>query len=199
MTQAELNRSVGRPREFDEEAVLEAAMDAFWRHGYEATSLADLCTCTGLHKGSLYQAFGDKHQLFMRALKHYSDREFHAVQAVISPLQSPLERIRAAVRKICDDAGSEKGCMMVNSVVELAPHDPAVKAAVQSFGELRLHAMADMIAAAQQAGELRAELDAQQLARQLLMTLAGAAALRKGILSPQDVVETIDAVIDAWT
>jgi len=199
MAQAELNRSVGRPREFDEEAVLEAAMDAFWRHGYEATSLADLCCCTGLHKGSLYQAFGDKHQLFMRALKHYSDREFHAVQAVIGPLQSPLERIRAAVRKICDDAGSEKGCMMVNSVVELAPHDPEVKAAVRSFGELRLHAMAEMIAAAQQAGELRAELDAQQLARQLLMTLAGAAALRKGLLSPQDVVETIDGVIDAWT
>ena len=73
MVEAHAKRSVGRPREFDEEAALEAAMDAFWQKGYEATSLSDLCTCTGLHKGSLYQAFGDKHQLFMRALLHYAD------------------------------------------------------------------------------------------------------------------------------
>ena len=64
------NRSVGRPREFDEDAVLTAAMDAFWRQGYEATSLSDLCACTGLHKGSLYQAFGGKHELFMKSLEH---------------------------------------------------------------------------------------------------------------------------------
>ena len=68
MVQAREKRSVGRPREFDEKAALEAAMDSFWQKGFEATSLADLCACTGLHKGSLYQAFGDKHQLFMRAL-----------------------------------------------------------------------------------------------------------------------------------
>ena len=60
------HRPVGRPREFDEATVLVAAMEAFWRHGYEATSLADLCRYTGLNKGSLYQAFGDKHQLFMK-------------------------------------------------------------------------------------------------------------------------------------
>ena len=48
-------------------------MDAFWAKGFEATSMTDLCSCTGLHKGSLYQAFGDKHTLFMNALKHYSD------------------------------------------------------------------------------------------------------------------------------
>ena len=59
MAQKATSRSVGRPREFDEEAALEAAMDAFWAKGYEATSMADLCNCTGLHKGSLYQAFGD--------------------------------------------------------------------------------------------------------------------------------------------
>jgi len=56
-------RPVGRPREFDEEAVLEAAMDAFWRKGYEALSLVDLCQCTCLNKASLYRVFGDKHQL----------------------------------------------------------------------------------------------------------------------------------------
>ena len=113
-------------------------MDAFWAKGYEATSMADLCCCTGLHKGSLYQAFGDKHTLFMDALKHYNDTEFHETTAVAFQSTSPLENIRAVVNKICDDAGGEKGCMMINSLVELAPHDPAVKAALQGFGEQRM-------------------------------------------------------------
>ena len=73
MAQKLTSRSVGRPREFDEEAALEAAMDAFWAKGFEATSMTDLCNCTGLHKGSLYQAFGDKHTLFLKALKHLSE------------------------------------------------------------------------------------------------------------------------------
>ena len=58
-------------------------MDAFWAKGFEATSMADLCCCTGLHKGSLYQAFGDKHTLFMNALKHYSDSEYRETAAVV--------------------------------------------------------------------------------------------------------------------
>ena len=80
-------------------------MDAFWTKGYEATSMADLCSCTGLHKGSLYQAFGDKHTLFMDALKHYADSEFHETTAVLRDSKSPLENLRAVVNKICEDAG----------------------------------------------------------------------------------------------
>ncbi len=199
MTEALLQRSVGRPREFDEEAVLEAAMDAFWQHGYEATSLTDLCACTGLHKGSLYQAFGDKHNLFMRALKHYSDREFHEVMAATTATASPLGKVKAAVAKICTDAGNEKGCLVINSMVELAPHDPEVKTALQSFGELRLRAMTEMITAAREASEIRPELEPSKLARQLMITLAGAAALGKGLLGADEIRETVDDVIDSWT
>ena len=87
-----IHRSVGRPREFDEQTVLAAAMDAFWRKGYEATSLTELCRCTGLNKGSLYQAFGDKHRLFMRSLAHYADMEYREVVAAASKSDSPLGR-----------------------------------------------------------------------------------------------------------
>ena len=199
MTQAASQRSVGRPREFDEEAVLEAAMDAFWQKGFEATSLADLCNCTGLHKGSLYQAFGDKHQLFMRALSHYANKEFHEVMAVTSNAETPLGSVKAAIHKICDDAGHEKGCMMINSMVEMAPHDPEVKAALQRFGEQRLGAMAEMLGQAQAAGEIRDDLDPQKLARQLMVTLAGSAAMVKGFLEYDDIVENLDDLVDSWT
>ena len=199
MTQAGSHRAVGRPREFDEEAVLEAAMDAFWQKGYESTSMSDLCDCTGLHKGSLYQAFGDKHQLFMRALAHYAESEFHEVMKVVEQQDTALGRVRAAVGKICDDAGNDKGCMMINSMVELAPHDPEVKAALQKFGGQRLGAMAEMIAQAQQAGEIRAELEPEKLARQLMVTLAGSAAMVKGFLEREQILEVIEGLIDSWT
>jgi TetR/AcrR family transcriptional repressor of nem operon len=173
-------------------------MDAFWAKGYEATSMSELCTCTGLHKGSLYQAFGDKHKLFMDALRHYADSEFHETTAVIKETNSPLDNIRAVVEKICDDAGGEKGCMMINSVVELAPHDPAVKAALQGFGAQRMGAITNMIAEAQQAGEISVNKSPYKLARQLMLTMAGGAAMVKGLVAPEEILETMNELIDSW-
>ncbi len=173
-------------------------MDAFWAKGYEATSMADLCCCTGLHKGSLYQAFGDKHKLFMDALRHYNDTEFREVAAVAFKSDSPLKNIRAAVNKICDDAGGEKGCMMINSLVELAPHDPAVKAALQGFAEQRMRVMTDLIAKAQELGEISVKTDPYKLARQLMMTLAGGAAMVKGFIPQEEMTEALNDLIESW-
>ena len=199
MARSTSTRSVGRPREFDDEAVLEAAMDAFWEKGYEATSLSDLCCCTGLHKGSLYQAFGDKHELFMKALQHYSDTEFRRVADVAFKAGSPLGSIRAAVKQICEDVGHEKGCMMINSMVELAPHDPEVRERLRGFAEQRTQIMTDLIAKAQEAGEIRVKEKPEILARQLMVTLAGAAAIVKGFLTPEEATATVENLIDSWT
>jgi TetR/AcrR family transcriptional repressor of nem operon len=198
MAQQTTSRSVGRPREFDEEAALEAAMDAFWAKGYEATSMADLCSVTGLHKGSLYQAFGDKHTLFMDALRYYADKEFHEVAAVAFKSDSPLECIRAAVSKICEDAGGDKGCLMINSIVELAPHDAEVKAALKGFGEQRLRVITNLIGKAQEQGEISVKTEPYKLARQLMMTMAGGAAMVKGVLAPEEITEAMNDLLDSW-
>jgi len=174
-------------------------MNAFWNRGYEATSLAELCRVTGLNKGSLYQAFGDKHSLFMRALKHYADMEYREVMVVAMQYESPLARIRAVVRKICDDACGGHGCMMNNSMVELAPHDPEVRAALQSFGQQRMQGLTAVISAAQHVGEIRAGLEPAKLARQLMMTPAGAAAMSKGLLSKDETVAALEDLIESWT
>lgn len=192
-------RPVGRPREFDEARVLAAAMEAFWRKGYEATSLAELTACTGLNKASLYRVFGDKHQLFMAALKNYSDIEFRETTAVVSADASPLTNLRAVVRKVYADADSDKGCLMINSMVELAPHDPAVKKMLQGFGEQRLHAIQGMIVQAQAAGEIRPELDPQKLAASLMIAFAGSAAMVKGFMPGEMIEENLENLIDSWT
>ena len=199
MAQAQQKRAVGRPREFDEDAALESAMNAFWEKGYEATSLADLCACTGLHKGSLYQAFGDKHTLFLRALKNYADREFRETAAVAFEHESPLDSLRAIVRKVCSHAEEGKGCMMINSMVELAPHDPDVKAAVQAEAERRMRVVGELLGKAQQAGEIRKDLEPQKLAQQLMIGLAGAATLVKGVITTPQVMDVLDDLIDNWT
>lgn len=197
MVKAQSTRPVGRPREFDEEQVLTAAMDAFWKNGYEATSLSDLCDCTGLHKGSLYQTFGDKHQLFMRSLKHYVDCMVGDVMAAADASDSPLDNIRSALRTAVSRAGEEQGCMMINSLVELAPHDPEVKAALKMVAEKELNMVAELVARAQQAGEISDPRKPERIARQLMVTLAGLAATIKGFVNTEQALETIDDAITA--
>lgn len=199
MFQVREKRSVGRPREFDEEQALEAAMDVFWKKGYEATSLADLCEATRLHKGSLYQAFGDKHALFMKALRHYADREFRETAAVAFQHDSPLESIRSVVRAVCNDSMQGKGCLMINSMVELAPHDAEVQTAVAAEGDRRLRVLTDLLTKARQAGEIRPELEPELLARQLMLAFAGSAAMVKGLITTEQVVAVLDGMIDQWT
>ena len=75
---------MGRPREFDEDGVLERALHVFWRLGYEATSVTDLMEATGLAKGSLYKAFGDKRSLFLKALDRYLERGRDALRHTLT-------------------------------------------------------------------------------------------------------------------
>ena len=192
-------RPVGRPREFDEEAVLAAAMEAFWRKGYEATSLVDLTEATGLNKASLYRVFGDKHQLFMAALKNYADVEFRESAAVMSDSATPLENLRAIIAKVSEDNGTDKGCLMINSMVETAPHDPEVSQLLRSFGQQRQQALQELITAAQAAGEIRAELDPARLTCSLMVTFAGSAALAKGFMPNIQLMANIEYLIDSWT
>ena len=174
-------------------------MDEFWKKGYESTSLNDLCGCTGLHKGSLYQAFGDKHQLFMRSLSHYADREFREVADVALRQDSPLDSIRALVRSVCDHAAEGRGCLMINSIVELAPHDPQVRDMLAKEGQRRIEVMTELLTRAQALGEIRAELDPLRLAQQLMVGLAGSAALVKGLITTEEVMELLESMIDLWT
>ena len=198
MVQTDTVRAVGRPREFDEATVLEAAMDAFWRKGFEATSLVDLTAATGLNKASLYRVFGDKHSLFLAALRNYAESEMREVRKVIDETASPLVNIHAIVNKVIDDFAHEKGCMMINSLVELGPHDTEVAQLLRSFSEQRVTALIGMLGQAQAAGEVRAELNPAKLARSLMITLAGSAAMAKGFMPREAIAENVEILIDSW-
>ena len=91
-------KSAGRPREFDVDAVLIALMELFWRRGYEGTSLADIVEATGLKKGSLYAAFGDKRDMYLKALAHYDAQRVELVVAKLRGAGAPAEALTSFSR-----------------------------------------------------------------------------------------------------
>src|SRR5438477_12528580 len=131
---------MARPREFDEAAALEAAVACFWSRGYEATSVRDLAASMGLSAPSLYNAYGDKHALFVQALEHYLD---HATRARIRRFEeslAPKEAVRRFIEEIIDrsvDDRERRGCFLINSALEIAPHDAKLGALIADrLGEI---------------------------------------------------------------
>jgi TetR/AcrR family transcriptional repressor of nem operon len=118
---------MARPREFDEAAVLDAAIDKFWRNGYEATSVRDLADEMKIAGASLYNAFGDKRTLYTRSLNRYLEQTFRERIRRIEPSHPPREAIVSFLQEIIKRSVTDKrrrGCMLVNSAIESAPHDP---------------------------------------------------------------------------
>src|SRR3546814_3583690 len=118
---------MGRPREFDETEVLAAAVDCFWERGYEATSIRELADNMGLTGASLYNAFGDKRTLYRRALNYYIETTFadrvHRLEGKLPPVQAVSAFFSEIIEKSLNDK-QRRGCMLVNSALEVAPHDP---------------------------------------------------------------------------
>jgi len=138
---------MARPREFDAEKVLSAATDVFWRNGFAGTSLAQLDRAIGLNRASLYNAFGDKRGLFLACLDHYGGREIAAAVDLLSGPGDGNGKIRKLFNgpiKAMQTGKDRRGCLLCNSAVEIAPHDPQVEAAVMQH----LNRLRDAIAAA---------------------------------------------------
>jgi TetR/AcrR family transcriptional repressor of nem operon len=127
---------MARPREFDEAAVLDAAIERFWLRGYEATSVRDLADEMDIAGASLYNAFGDKRTLYERALNRYLDQTFRERIRRIEPTLPPREAISAFLEEIIKRSLADKqrrGCMLVNSAIESAPHDADFLEIVATF------------------------------------------------------------------
>ncbi len=124
MSSHETSLPAGRPRGFVPEDALQAALVVFWRQGYEATSLTDLTAAMGLGRSSFYACFGSKHAVLMAAVRRYADEKFADFVAVTEAQPDPSAAVRAIIDAIADPLGGDRGCLFVNSVTELAPHDP---------------------------------------------------------------------------
>ena len=189
---------MARPREFDMEQTLDAALSTFWTQGYEATSMADIMEVTGLHKGSLYKAFDDKHDLFMKALTRYLEGAWVMTQATLTEVESPLDGLRAwlqGVIYLCCDQPIQRGCMGMNAAIELGPHDPEVSTLLMSHHRRVSVLLTETITNGQQAGEIRDDLTPEQLSKALFVFSAGLLGTSKVLSGVIDTGEMVAAFL----
>ena len=191
----------GRPREFDPEVALDAAVDAFWHNGYAGTSMADLEQATGLKKGSLYKAFGDKHTLFQLSLQRYFEKQMAAHVPTFLGAATATEGVRAFMewalaRGACPN-GTNRGCMAVNSVNELAQDDPVVQGMLQAALMRMLGVLTGMIERGQASGEFRTDVDAASLAEYLFTINAGFVIHEKGDFPRVGSASLVDVALSA--
>lgn len=169
-------------KQFDEKAVLDKAMQAFWSRGYEATSMQNLVECTGINRGSLYATFGDKRALFLAALQRYDNEVRCRLTAEFEQRYPPKEAISqlflAFTANVSEDSDN-RGCFLTNTALELAAHD-------QEIGRIVAHAQeeieaffARMIKQGKAQGEIPARVKPTETARGLLASLIGVVVLTR--------------------
>lgn len=168
--------ALARPRSFNEDEALDSAIECFWSRGLEATSVRDLADRMGLHGPSLYNAFGDKRALFARALERYATCTMRERIARLERRHRPKAAVRAFLHEAIERSVADphrRGCLLVNSALEVAPHDKELRARIAAYLDEIAAFFKRNIAAAQAAGEVPASLDCDDTARLLLGVLLG--------------------------
>jgi TetR/AcrR family transcriptional repressor of nem operon len=173
-------------KQFDVDVALTRAMTRFWAQGYEATSIQDLVAAMGINRGSLYATFGDKRRLFLEALRKYDheyrDRGLSALAANNGPRAAILAAFEGAIEATA--GGNRDGCLLVNTALELSPHDREVAAVVAEGLRETERFFRDMIEGGQAQGEIPAELGAEETARALLGLFVGLRVLSRSRPEP---------------
>ncbi|MGW0880623.1 TetR/AcrR family transcriptional regulator [Streptomyces sp. NPDC002671] len=194
---------MARTKEFDPEAALQAALELFWRRGYEATSMADLVEHLGIGRASLYATFGSKHELYLRAMDRYGRTQHPRITRELSAPGPVLPAVRALVRRFATEAAGaetrEYGCLVTNTAVELAPHDTSAARRVEHSWDSLETLLHSALVRAQAQGELAGDRDPQALARMLLVLLQGVRVVGKASPDParvRDAAEQALALLD---
>lgn len=186
--------SAGRPKDFDEAAVLDKAVDIFWRQGYEATSLEQLLEAMNIGKGSMYHNFGNKREVFKLALNRFMHNFSGWFVSEISKATDPIDFIRDFFRSIPQQHGNDhkKGCFLGNTVAELACIDPGLeKLAVEHLAKIE-QTFYVYIKNAQANGKIKSKEDARLLARHLINLWNGLNITRRMYQQPKDLLPLVN-------
>ncbi|MEM7009791.1 MAG: TetR/AcrR family transcriptional regulator [Thermodesulfobacteriota bacterium] len=188
---------MGRPYEFDKDETLSKAMDVFWEKGYKATSIQDLVDHMGIKRGSIYNTFGDKHSLFIAAVEHYGEEVTSRMINVLESDGSPVENIRQFFESIVNTPADKKtrGCLISNTVVELAPHDDQAAHAVKKILDKIQNAFYNCLNRAVQMGELPKDTNTKVLSQFLATSTHGLIVTGKSALDPKEVKDVVDVIL----
>lgn len=189
---------MARPRTFEIDQALDAAIGAFWDRGYEATSMCDLMAAMGLQKGSIYKVWDDKRALFQAALVRYLDQGFGRLDELSRSSEDPVEALQALLEHfagVC--SSSQRGCFALNTVVELGPHDETAAALLAAHHQRVEGLLSRLIRRAQRAGRLRTDRPAAELAHFLFVVISGMLTRSKASLTKARARRTAELALEA--
>jgi TetR/AcrR family transcriptional repressor of nem operon len=189
---------MARPKSFDETAILDRAMELFWERGYEATSISDLEHRLGVGRQSLYNTFGDKHQLFLKALERYTGL---SAQGPIRHLLAPgagLAAIRAYFEEQIANGtapGPRKACMVANTILERGATDGEALGRCDKARRAALEAFRAALRQAVNQGELPAGYDVESGALMMVTQMYGLAVMAKAGTTPKQLRAAVAAML----
>jgi TetR/AcrR family transcriptional repressor of nem operon len=192
----------GRPRAFDAEQALKRARDLFWSRGYAATSVQDLVDELGVQRGSLYAAFGDKHDLYLKAVALYARENREHLEAMLrdGPVLPALRRMLldpAALTGAPDRPQGRRGCMVGNTTAELVPGDEEARALAAAAYDGFVEVVSAALTRAQATGEVTASVSPETQARLLLLLFQGSALVSRAQPDRERLAASVDAALDA--
>ncbi|MEJ9080799.1 TetR/AcrR family transcriptional regulator [Gordonia malaquae] len=189
---------MGRPRKFDPDAATDAAVDVFWLRGYADATPAALEAGMGIGRSSLYNTFGSKSDLYLRALERYIRDESSQVIKLLDQPGDVLPKLRAAIERVVElsllDA-ERRGCMVTNAAIERARDDQQVRALLAQVVDDQVEAFSRAIAHGQVTGEINPAVDSTSTGNLLVATLNGIRVLARIDPSPTRLAALADAAL----
>ncbi len=187
---------MARPKAFNEEEVIDKAVEAFWAKGYEATSMQDLVSAMGIQRGSLYAAFGSKQQLFLKSLERYGEVVVNKLLEILQSEASAIESIKLFFAQLVEHlltAGPLRGCLVTNSAIERGLTDEDTRKQVLHLLDAIENGFYQTLLRAKKQGEFSSELDLKNVANYLTSSMQGLLVMGK-VCSERIVLENINLV-----
>lgn len=180
-----------RPKSFNPDDALDKAMQVFWHKGYEATSMEDLLKAMDLNRGSLYDTFGDKRQLFLKVMDRYCTTFVGPKLSLLNQPGQALPTLHRFINGMIEGGLADpqrRGCFISNTVMELSPHEKEIAGTLRQALKMAEDAFFKVLARAKEQGELKDEKDPRALARFLTTMMQGIVVMIKAG-TPAEVVK----------
>jgi len=191
---------VARHKEYDEKEVLQKATELFRYQGYEKTSLQDLVSHMGIHRRSLYDTFGDKHTLFLKALEHYDNNMKKNMDIQVKNSSTAKDAIRSILEMaISQDNEKTVGCLTINSAVELTLHDQKVAEKIEQNFSKTEKIILELLLRGQNSGEIPKHHDIEKLSQFIHNSFVGLRVLVKTTNDKnkfKNIIDTTLSVLD---
>ena len=187
-----------RPKEFNPDDAIEKAMQVFWHKGYEATSMEDLLEAMDLNRGSLYDTFGDKRQLFLKVIDRYCTTFASSKFSLLDQPGPALPTLRRFISGMIEGGLADpqrRGCLIANTVMELSPHENEIAGTLRQALKMVEDTFFKVLARAKQQGELKNDKDPRALARFLTTMMQGTIVMIKAGASADVVKQTVETAL----